>query len=557
MSAPIRIKGLHSCLKTTYLSLKRHVHRSCCCYNQSDVTSQDGRKKTFHITTPIFYVNAALLADVAARWQRLKGRDVLFSTGTDEHGLKIQQAAEKHAASPKDYCDKVSAQFKDLFDQSGISYDEFIRTTDTRHNAAVDKFWETLQRRGYIYKGGYEGWYSVSDEAFLTEDEVQDGVTSDGQHAKVSISSGQPVTWTKEENYMFRLTAFQQQLTSWLDSKAIRPSQFEPMVRSWVDDLRDLSISRQRERLTWGIPVPGDETQTVYVWLDALVNYLTVAGYPQCVQPRCWPPQCQIIGKDILRFHAVYWPAFLFAADMAPPRTLLCHSHWTVEGHKMSKSRGNVVDPLERLGRFTADGLRYFLLREGSLGSDGNYSDARAVERINSDLVNSIGNLLSRTTAPSVNKAQEFPPLESDAELAAFFTDVDVKMYRSLQTLAEQADEHYGNYAFSRVIDLALGHIHWANAMVQNHQPWALVKLDDASSEKHLKSVLHVAMETLRVCGILLQPMIPQLTDRLLTRLGVSEEERCISDVCDSGNECARPLGNKVTLLGRIQTGKS
>nr|KAG5701423.1 hypothetical protein BaRGS_032755 [Batillaria attramentaria] len=213
----------------------------------------------------------------------------------------IQQAAESHGKSPQQYSDEVSAKFQELFDKSGIAYDDFIRTTEPRHHRAVEKFWETLSKRGYIYRGQYEGWYCVSDEAFLTEEEVQDAVTSDGNNVKVSVASGQPVTWMTEENYMFRLSAFKQQLLSWLDSGAVRPVQFEALVRDWVDDLRDLSVSRQRERLSWGIPVPGDNAQTVYVWLDALVNYLTVAGYPDKFQPSSWPPTCQVIGKDILR----------------------------------------------------------------------------------------------------------------------------------------------------------------------------------------------------------------------------------------------------------------
>ncbi|XP_076454257.1 methionine--tRNA ligase, mitochondrial-like [Babylonia areolata] len=576
MAAPIRsrMKRWIPGLRSVYWTWRRYVTRSCCCHqNRQEVVSPGTSidQPPFYITTPIFYVNAAphighlytaLLADVVARWQRLKGRQtVCFSVGTDEHGLKIQQAAEKAGASPSDYCDRVSQQFKDLFDQTNISYDDFIRTTQPRHYEAVQTFWETLSRRGHIYKGGYEGWYCVSDEAFLTEEEVQDGVTPDGQHAKVSVASGQPVVWMTEENYMFRLTAFRKELTSWLDSKAVQPPQFESLVRSWLDDLRDLSVSRQRQRLSWGIPVPGDTTQTVYVWLDALVSYLTVAGYPHNLRPGVWPPACQVIGKDILRFHAVYWPAFLLAAGMSPPRLLLCHSHWLVDGHKMSKSRGNIVDPLERLGRYSADGLRYFLLREGSLASDGNYSDARAVERINSELVNSLGNLLSRTTAPSVNRQQEFPPMVPDSDLRQYLSESDLEMYWSLQRLPEQVDELYERFAFPRAIDLLMGHVHWANALVQLHQPWTLVKAEDSdgASRRHLGVVLHVAMETLRVCGVLLQPLVPQLADRLLTRLGVCQERRGLASVGRSVEERAHAphsLGGKVTLLGRIRVEK-
>ncbi|KAL8594803.1 hypothetical protein ACOMHN_047520 [Nucella lapillus] len=599
MAAPCRVRRWPPALRTVYWSWRRSISRSCCRCQTPHSAAPDppggpvsSKQAPFYVTTPIFYVNAAphighlytaLLADVAARWQRMKGRTVRFSVGTDEHGLKIQQAAEKAGASPQDYCDRVSEQFKGiravqgedtsltpqdycnriseqfktLFSQTDISYDDFIRTTQPRHYEAVHQFWETLSKRGHIYKGSYEGWYCVSDEAFLTHEEVKDGVLPQGQQIKVSSASGQPVTWMKEENYMFRLTAFREQLTAWLDTKAIQPPQFESLVRGWLHDLRDLSVSRQRQRLNWGIPVPGDDSQTVYVWLDALVSYLTVAGYPHSRAPGVCPPACQIIGKDILRFHAVYWPAFLVAADMALPRTLLCHSHWTVDGYKMSKSRGNVVDPTDRLDKYTADGLRYFLLREGSLASDGNYSDARAVERINSDLVNSLGNLLSRTAAPSVNKRQEFPPLVSETHLRQYLSESDREMYVALQRLPEQVDELYERFAFSRVLDLIMGHVHWANAVVQLHQPWTLVKADDTTSHQHLEVVLHVAMETLRVCGILLQPMLPRLSDRLLTRLGVRQGRRGLDDVQDDGQtEGVRLLGGKGVLLSRIRDEK-
>ncbi|KAK7489324.1 hypothetical protein BaRGS_00019432 [Batillaria attramentaria] len=551
------------CFQKAYLTLKRHLHRSaCCCQCMTSGTTPGRSDAPYFITTPIFYVNAAphighlysaLVADASSRWQRLKGRQTLFTVGTDEHGLKIQQAAESHGKSPQQYSDEVSAKFQELFDKSGIAYDDFIRTTEPRHYRAVEKFWETLSKRGYIYRGQYEGWYCVSDEAFLTEEEVQDAVTSDGNNVKVSVASGQPVTWMTEENYMFRLSAFRQQLLSWLDSGAVRPVQFEALVRDWVDDLRDLSVSRQRERLSWGIPVPGDNAQTVYVWLDALVNYLTVAGYPDKFQPSSWPPTCQVIGKDILRFHAVYWPAFLFAADLPPPPSLLCHSHWLVEGHKMSKSRGNVVDPFDRLNKYSSDGLRYFLLKEGAYSSDGNYSDARAVERINGDLVNTMGNLLSRTTAPSVNKQQEFPPLDSGKDLQRFLSEDDVRMYTSLMELPGQVGESYESLSFPRAIETVMTHIRWANALVQTHQPWTLVKSCNPASQQHLKVVLHVAMETLRVCSILLQPVTPQVAARVLTRLGVpldcSQVSHVHSDVC----ETPRSLGDKVTLMSRIQ----
>ncbi|XP_067670551.1 methionine--tRNA ligase, mitochondrial-like [Haliotis asinina] len=487
------------------------------------------------VTTPIFYVNAGphighlytvLLADAHGRWNRLTGRTVIFSTGTDEHGLKIQQAAARSQRSLPDYCDDVSQQFKVLFESANIQYDDFIRTTEDRHKRAVQRFWECLESNGHIYRGSYEGWYSVSDEAFLTSEEVKDVTTQDGSNAKVSVESEQPVTWLKEDNYMFRLSAFTHRLQQWLDTGAVKPSKFDSVIRQYLQDLPDLSVSRQRERLPWGVPVPGDESQTIYVWLDALINYLTVAGYPDNLTT--WPPTSQIIGKDILKFHAVYWPAFLMAADLPPPPRLLCHSHWLVDGRKMSKSLGNVVDPTDCMDRYTMDGLRYFLLKEGTPHSDGNYTDRKVMETINSGLVNTIGNLLHRCTSSSINRAQVFPPLNSHA-LDTHFCAEEIHMYNTLKTLPDSVDEHYQNLTIYKALDELMSVLHQTNAMFDHHKPWQLTKQMDQS--EHLNTVLHVAMETLRTCGILMQPVIPNMAHRLLTKLGIGADSRTVNSI--------------------------
>ncbi|XP_070538863.1 methionine--tRNA ligase, mitochondrial-like isoform X2 [Ptychodera flava] len=374
------------------------------------------------ITTPIFYVNAvphighlysATLADTLHRWHRLLGyEDTIFATGTDEHGLKVQQAAARHDKPTKLYCDEVSHKFKELFNECDIQYTDFIRTTEERHYEAVNYFWNKLMSNGYIYEGTYEGWYAVSDEAFLTDSQVKDIRDERGNVIKVSMETGNPVEWTQEKNYMFRLSDFGARLQKWLEDNpnAIKPAKFIGIVQQWIQEgLPDLSVSRQRDRLEWGIPVPGDETQTIYVWLDALVNYLTVCGYPH--NTRLWPG-VNLVGKDILKFHAVYWPAFLMAADLPPPRSVLCHSHWTVNGQKMSKSKGNVVDPFEKVKTYTKDGLRYFLMREGVPHSDGDYSDEKVVRYLNAELVDTFGNLLSRCTGKALNPQQIFPAFD-------------------------------------------------------------------------------------------------------------------------------------------------
>ncbi|XP_041347778.1 methionine--tRNA ligase, mitochondrial-like [Gigantopelta aegis] len=508
----------------------------------------------YFVTTPIFYVNAAphlghlytaVLADALTRWQRLVGNETLFSTGTDEHGLKVQQAASKNKVEPLEYCNQVSALFKRLFENANIGYDDYIRTTEPRHKESVQWFWERLDDAGCIYKDRYEGWYCVTDECYLSEDEVTDSTDGEGNKIKVSVESGNPVTWMTEDNYKFRLSQFTDRLSAWLDSGVIHPSKFEAMVRRWVEDLPELSVSRPSDRLPWGIPVPGDPSQTIYVWLDALVNYLTVAGFPGKITN--WPPDCQIIGKDILRFHAVYWPAFLMAAGMDPPKRLLVHSHWMVDGFKMSKSRRNVVDPVKQMSTLSADGLRYFLMKEGVPHSDGNYSDAKAVECVNSDLVNTLGNLLSRCTSAAINPRQVFTEPSSRSLVQDLSRD-EQAAFSQLNDLPDIVAEHYENVSIYKSLDAIMRQLNSANALMQHHQPWQLAKSNSASSRQHLDTVVHVAMETLRRCGILLQPVTPGVSDKLLSRLGISPDSRRLVNA-KSAWPCESDLGPTTSVL--------
>ncbi|KAL4631570.1 methionine-tRNA ligase, mitochondrial [Arapaima gigas] len=528
----------------------------------------------FYVTTPIFYVNAAphighlysaVIADYLHRYWLMRGVQSKFSTGTDEHGLKIQQAAYSAGKEPLRFCTEVSVQFKDLFKKCDISYTDYIRTTEDRHRRAVEHFWTVLQDKGFIYKGTYEGWYSTPDESFLTPSQVGDRTDSDGRTVKISLESGHKVEWMKEENYMFRLSEFRSPLQRWLreNSEAIQPKRFYHAALQWLqEDLPDLSVSRQRSRLQWGIPVPGDSEQTVYVWLDALVNYLTVAGYPQDCS--CWWGVAHhVVGKDILKFHAIYWPAFLMAAELPLPRKIFVHSHWTVEGQKMSKSLGNVVDPLERSQSFTTDGLRYFLLRQGVPDSDCDYYDDKAVKLLNTELADSLGGLLNRCTARSLNPAQVYPnfyvecfPRELEPGGAGRrAVSEDYKMLESVSHLSRLVEHHYEDLQAYKALEAIAGCVRQTNGFLQRHAPWKLDRRDP-EQQRWLDTVLHVSLECLRVYGTLLQPVVPQLADKLLSRLGVGPEERFWANLqflsSQHGDTCpfeGRTLGPETGVL--------
>jgi methionyl-tRNA synthetase len=347
-----------------------------------------------------------VIADVLKRWQTLKGNKALLCTGTDEHGLKIQRAAAQADKSPKEFCDITAQTFKSLAELSQIDYDFFIRTTDEDHAEAVKHFWFLLKQKGFIYESKHEGWYCISDEAFYAEDEVeraQDKMT--GKVHMASKQSGHPVEWTEEKNYHFRMSSMKDRLLEFYaqNPQWITPASKMNEVKQWVThNLEDLSISRPATRLTWGIPVPGDPSQTIYVWLDALINYITKAGFPNWPPGHesdgGWPVDVHVIGKDILRFHCVYWPALLLALDLPLPRSILCHAHWTMNRQKMSKSLGNAVNPLFAIDRFGIDTMRLHLMHESNVAYDSDYSNFHIIARYSDLLKNGLGNLLSRVT---------------------------------------------------------------------------------------------------------------------------------------------------------------
>uniref|UniRef100_A0A673CBX0 Methionine--tRNA ligase, mitochondrial n=1 Tax=Sphaeramia orbicularis TaxID=375764 RepID=A0A673CBX0_9TELE len=533
------VQRLHQSSFSSVLTPLKHQRIALHRLSSSSV-SQD--EKSYYITTPIFYVNAsphighlysAVIADCLHRYKLLQGFKSKFATGTDEHGLKIQQAAEAAGKDPLVFCTDVSERFKHLFSCCNISHTDFIRTTEQRHREAVEHLWSVLWNNGFIYKGSYEGWYSTPDESFLTASQVGDALDPSGKEIKVSLESGHKVEWMKEENYMFRLSAFRSELLDWLSANplAVQPERFYQDVLQWLqEDLPDLSVSRQKSRLQWGIPVPGDPEQTIYVWLDALVNYLTVAGYPD-EHSQWWNVAHHIIGKDILKFHAIYWPAFLLGAGLPLPQTIHVHSHWTVGGKKMSKSLGNVVDPLERSQMFTTDGMRYFLLRQGVPDSDCDYTDAKVMKLLNAELADSLGGLLNRCTAPALNPAQIYPhfcsqsfPSEQSSGQSRAVAE-DYHMLEAVKNLPAVVEQHYDTLHVYKALEAIGACVRQTNGFIQRHKPWKLDR-SDCKDQRWLDTIIHVSLECLRVYGTLLQPVVPEISNKLLSRLGVRPGER-------------------------------
>ncbi|PSN42055.1 Methionine--tRNA ligase [Blattella germanica] len=524
------------------------------------------RKSTYFITTPIFYVNAvphighlytAVIADAVHRFRMLLGcQQSIFSTGTDEHGTKIQEAALKSGSSLPDYCNNISKQYRDLFDLCKISYTDYVRTTEDCHVKEVQRFWKKLEAGGHIYEGKYAGWYCTPDEAFLSENQLAEKQAPDGSIYKVSAESGHRVEWTHEENFMFRLSRFKDDLLHWLQNEhSVQPSKFRQRLVDFVSNdelLHDISVSRPKDRVHWGIPVPGTPQQTIYVWLDALVSYITVA------RSRAWPPDLQIVGKDILKFHGVYWPAFLIAAGMEPPYSLLCHSHWTVNGEKMSKSKGNIVDPLQCIEKYSVSGLRYFLLREGVPHSDGNYSETKAIRILNSELADSLGNLLNRCCGATVNPEQIFPQFCPERFFELRKSEETLRLLDLLAELPDKVKEHYETYNFYKGINSIIATLHAANGFFESQKPWELRK---KHLVPHLNTVLHLTMETLRVCGIALQPVIPDICEVLLDKLGIQPGKRKWCDIkpfsWEKNAVDNTPISaEKVTLYRRILASK-
>ena len=474
----------------------------------------------FYITTAISYPNGrphighayeAIAADVIARFQRQQGRDVRFQTGTDEHGLKMAQAARAEGVEPRAFADKMSQLFQQMCDTLNVSYDRFIRTSQPDHYRASQAIWKAMEERGDLYLDRYEGWYSVRDEAYYEEEELS--LTEDG--SKLS-PHGTPVEWTVEESWFFRLSKYQQPL---LDLYAANPEFIRPesrrneVVRFVEGGLKDLSISRTS--FDWGVPVPGNDSHVMYVWLDALTNYITGLGYPDDTElwHRYWPANIHLIGKDVVRFHAVYWPAFLMSAGIELPRQVYGHGFLLSRGEKMSKSVGNVVDPMVLADKFGVDALRYFLLREVSFGQDGSYSAEAIVNRANAELANSFGNLAQRTLSMIVKNLDGVLPAAGEAT-------EDVELLELVRKAArEEVPEAFDRLAFSVGIEAWLRAVFACNAYIDAQAPWALRKTDP----ERMAAVLGTLVAAVRDLTCAIGPIIPESADRLMTLIDAGE----------------------------------
>ncbi|KAJ5681765.1 uncharacterized protein N7477_001705 [Penicillium maclennaniae] len=445
-------------------------------------------KKPYYVTTPIFYVNAAphvghlytmVIADILKRWQVLLGNtDAQLLTGTDEHGMKIQQAALAAGMDTQAFCDMNCRTFEALAKAANLSNDHFIRTTDAAHREAVQYFWEMLQHRGYIYTSKHEGWYCVSDETFYPETQVQNSLDpSTGRKRMVSVETGKEVEWSSEINYHFRLSAFRERLLELYSrpDSFITPSKYATnVIKSVESGLQDLSISRPAERLTWGIPVPGDDTQTIYVWLDALVNYLTRAGYPfppGQENSSMWPADVHVVGKDIVRFHCVYWPAFLMALDLPVPRNVLVHGHWTMNREKMSKSTGNVVNPFFAIDRFGVDGMRFFLAYQGGLADDADYDNSFITRDYKKWLLGGIGNLASRTIGCAKGKLHSYILDATSGRLGAT-TAADREHQAMLVLAPTKVAEHMTGLNPRAALQEIMSIIEKTNKYLHAAEPW-------------------------------------------------------------------------------------
>ncbi|CAK9824765.1 Methionine--tRNA ligase, mitochondrial [Anthophora retusa] len=498
----------------------------------------DNAAKNTYITTPIFYVNAgphighaytAVLADTVARFNSMLGHSVFLCTGTDEHGVKVQKAANDANLPAPEYCTQISREFQEMCNTFQVSYSDFIRTTEERHRETVHYFWNRLEERGHIYKGKYSGWYSVSEETFVSNKEVLQKDSTAESSNKTFSESRHVLEWTEEDTYKFRLTSFKDDLKCWFqDENVIKPAIYRSKIISWLDDLEDLSISRPIQRVPWAISTPSDESHTVYVWLDALVNYLTSVGYPDNSFKKFWPPTVQVIGKDILKFHSVYWPAFLMAADLEPPKQLLCHGHWTVKDEKMSKSKGNVISPFTAVKDFTTDGFRYFLLREAVLHADANYSTLKVQRILNAELADTLGNLINRCFGNGVNPEKIiYNSIEYKTILRS---EVALKNIKALEELGEKAKKHYEEYHLHHAVDAVMSTLHITNQMFDHHKPWYLRKSENFDSAKELESVISLCFETVRVAALILYPILPRLSSDLLDFFQIPQTNRTWED---------------------------
>jgi methionyl-tRNA synthetase len=482
-------------------------------------------KPAFYITTPIYYVNGAphighaytsIAADVMARFKRLDGYDVFFLTGTDEHGQKVEQAAREAGIDPQVYVDRISADFQDMTRAMGVSNDDWIRTTEERHTLSCMELWRRIAASGDIYLGHYEGWYAVRDEAYYDEGELT--TLADGTRI---ASTGAPVEWVREPSYFFRLSTWQDRLLRFYEDNPefIAPASRRAEITSFVrGGLHDLSASRTT--LTWGVPVPDAPGHVMYVWIDALINYVTACGFPDEDAPRWrfWPADVHFVGKDIIRFHAVYWPALLMAAGLPVPKRVTSNGWWLADGEKMSKSLGNVLEPRELVEIFGLDQIRYFLMREKPFGADGSISHHAIISRINVELANDLGNLAQRTLSLIARNLGGVLPGKGIESLE------DTGLVTAADALPGLVRAAIDRQTFHEALEEVWKLIRAANGYIDRQAPWALNKTD----KDRMATVLRVLVDTIRVVATMLQPFMPGSMANMLEQLGVPVHARTI-----------------------------
>ena len=487
--------------------------------------------KNFYITTPIYYPSAkphmghaysSILADFFARFKKIDGFDVHFLTGTDEHGLKIQRSAEKKNLKPQEFCNEISENFRNLSKTLNLTNTDFIRTTEERHKKAVQFLWKELLENDEIYLSKYSGWYSVSDEAFYNDDEIEE---FNGK--KIAISSKSQVEWIEEESYFFRLSKWEKPLLKYYQENPdfISPESRKNEVISFVKNgLKDLSVSRKS--FSWGIKVPNDNDHIIYVWLDALTNYLSSLNFPDLknnLYKKYWPASIHLIGKDILRFHAVYWPAFLLASKIKLPKKVYGHG-WILSGEeKMSKSKGNILDPIEIIKVYGLDALRYYLLKEVSFGNDGSISKEKLENCINSDLANNYGNLCQRVIAfCEKNIGLEIPSTDK-------FNNDDLNILNNFSSNIDNIIDKIDNQNINYYIDFVVGQLFNANKYFNDQAPWT-----KKSDTKRLNTIVYVSLELIRKISILLYPVMPQTTLKVLSIFSINEKQINFSSITDN-----------------------
>ncbi|OLC43674.1 MAG: methionine--tRNA ligase [Nitrospirae bacterium 13_1_40CM_4_62_6] len=513
--------------------------------------------KTFYITTPIYYVNdvphighayTTVAADVVARYYRLRGYDVFFLTGLDEHGQKVQQAAAKAGIDPKAYCDQLAPKFQNLWKLLHISNDAFIRTTDSQHEAYVRTMLEALNKKGLIYQKAYVGWYCTFDERFWTEKDVENGLCPDCKR---------PVERLSEQNYFFRMSQYQSALVDYISA---HPNFIQPVFRKHEvlgflksKELGDLSISRPKSRLSWGIELPFDHNFVTYVWFDALANYLSALEYLTPLEKKAefWPADVHLIGKDILTTHAVYWSTILMALERPLPKTIFAHGWWTVNGEKMSKSRGNVVDPYAVVDELGADAFRYFLLREIPFGHDGDFSREALIGRINTDLANDLGNLLHRTLTMIERFAKGTVPQPKEE------ARVDHLLQHHAAQLPDLVKDHLEKLEFNRALESIWGVVQVGNQHIDKNAPWNLAK--KVEHRGVLDTVLYDAAEALRLVALVLYPFVPQASEEMKRQLGLMlnfSKPLLSGDIKWGGLLPGTPIAKGKPLFPRIDTTK-